>query len=80
MIVPWVVLFLFVWRENGHIDVQILDFCFLDRSYCSFGEEMGVLMFKSRVFHCRRDGVMGTTFPLSLAKKLALQVSVAKFV
>ena len=34
-------MFLFFWKENGHTDVQILDFCFLDCSCFSFGEETG---------------------------------------
>ena len=41
-----------------------------------------VIMFMSsiHVFFCRHVGAMGMTLPLSLAKRLALQVSIAKFV
>lgn len=41
-----------------------------------------VIVFMSSVhaFCCRHVGAMGMTLPLSLARRLALQVSIAKFV
>ena len=57
------------------LDLRLFDFLF-----CFCIGKASMFFSPVHMFHCRLAGAMGVILPLSLAKRLALQVLIAKFI